>query len=225
MTWSFSQLQGFETCPRQHYELKIAKNYQQIVHPTTAWGTRGHLALEERVRDGIELPSEFSYLERFAQGIIAIPGETYCEHEIACTKELAPTGFNSPDAWGRGIIDVLKVQGDKAVALDYKFGKVKPSAQLKLMALLVFVNFPEVQSVTSRFLWIQFRDKTVGELKRADAVRVWPEFFDRVAALEMAHEEGYWVEKPSGLCRPNGRGYAGCPVVSCDFYQKGARRW
>jgi hypothetical protein len=219
MAWSFSQLQGFETCPRQFFELKIARNYQQILHPTTAWGTRGHLALEERVRDGKELPSEFSYLEGFAQGVIAIPGETHCEYEIACTKELTPTAFDAPDAWCRGIIDLLKVNGDSAIALDYKFGKVKPSAQLKLMALLVFVNFPEVQRVQSRFLWIQFRDTTKGEFLREDAERIWPEFENRAAQLALAHEEGYWVEKPSGLCR------AHCPCANCDFYQKGNKRW
>ena len=219
MAWSFSQLTAFETCPRQFYELKIAQNYQQVLHPTTVWGTRGHLALEERVRDGTALPSEFAYLESFARGIIAIPGQTYCEREVACTSEYQPIGFHDPAAWCRGIVDVLKVDGDKAIVLDYKFGKVKPSAQLKLMALLVFVNFPEVQSVQSRFLWIQFRDKTSGALQRSDADRVWLEFVDRAAALQEAHTEGFWVEKPSGLCK------AHCPVKDCDFYQKGARRW
>jgi len=218
MAWSFSQLEAFNTCPRQFYELKIAGNYQQILHPTTVWGTRGHLALEERVRDGTPLPSEFSYLERFAQRMIEIPGTTHCEYEIACKKDFTPAGFHDPDAWGRGIIDVLKLQGDTAIAMDYKFGKVKPTGQLKLMALFVFANFPEVNRVISRFLWIQFRTKTDGEFLREDAERIWPEFMARVDRLQDAHDSGYWVEKPSGLCK------AHCPVKECDFYQKGSRR-
>lgn len=218
MAWSFSQLSAYETCPRQFYETKIAGNFQQLVHPTTSWGTRGHLALEERVRDGKTLPSEFSYLEKFAQGIISIPGATHCEHELAVTKELTPCAFDSPDAWCRGIIDVLKLRDTDADALDYKFGKIKPTAQLKLMALLVFANYPAIEKVRSRFLWIQFRDKTKGEFLREDVDVMWQEFHDRSSQLMQAHEEGHWIEKPSGLCK------AWCPVSTCDFYQKGTRR-
>lgn len=218
MAWSFSQLEAFNTCPLQFLEVKVLKNYQEVKHPTTIWGTRGHLALEERVRDGTPLPPEFSYLESFAQGISAIPGETHCEYEIACTSEYGPSSFDAPDAWGRGIIDVLKLQGTRAVALDYKFGKVKPSAQLKLMALFVFANFPEVETVISRFLWIQFRTKTPGEFHRADAERIWPEFRVRVDQLQQAHDAGVFVPKPSGLCK------AHCPVTSCEFHGKGSRR-
>lgn len=226
MAWSFSQLQSFETCPRQHFELKIAQNYQQTLHPTTVWGTRGHLALEERVRDGTPLPPEFAYLEGFANSIANLPGEVHCEYEIACTKDFKPAAFDSPDAWSRGIIDVLVLNGPKAIALDYKFGKVKTTAQLKLMALLIFVNFPEVQTVTSRFLWIQFRDTSSGEFHRKDAPQLWEEFLTRSKQLELAHEEGYWNPKPSGLCCANPKTrYAGCPVKDCDFYNKGNKRW
>jgi hypothetical protein len=218
MAWSFSQLESFNTCPLQHYEVKVLKNYQEVKHPTTLWGTRGHAALEERVRDGIPLPTEFSYLENFAQSIIAIPGDTHCEYEIACTEKYEPAAFDSPDAWGRGVIDVLKIQGDRAITLDYKFGKVKVSAQLKLMALFVFANFPDVETVVSRFLWIQFRTKTPGEFHREDAERIWPEFRVRVEQLQQAHESGIFVPKPSGLCK------AHCVVTSCDFHGKGNRR-
>ncbi len=225
MTWSFSRLKSYETCPLQFLEVKVLGHFQEQTHPTTAFGTRGHLALEERVRDGIPLPTEFSYLEGFAQGLIAIPGQTYCELELACTATRAPTGFEDSDAWARGIVDLFKFRDTEALVVDYKFGKVKPTTQLKLMALLVFANFPTVQKVDTRFLWIAHRDKTSGAYHRKDSEQLWEEFELASAQLEQAHADGVFHPKPSGLCRPNNKGYAGCPVTTCEFNGKGGRRY
>lgn len=215
--WSFSRLQAFETCPLRYYETKVAKNFQETTHPTTEWGTRGHLALEERVRDEKELPSEFAYLESFAAGIAAIPGATHCEHELACTRTYEPTEFDSPTAWSRGIIDVFKLRDADAVCLDYKFGKLKPSAQLKLNALLVFANYPQVEKVVTRFLWIALRDITEGVYYRKDAPALWQDFVGRAAALQEAYDVGVFNPKPSGLCKNY------CPVKTCGYCGKGRR--
>ena len=223
-TWSFSKLKAYQTCPHQYLEVKVLKHFQEVVHPTTAWGTRGHLALEERIRDGKALPEEFSYLESLAQTVESIPGDTYCEHELACTVEKLPTGFQSEDAWSRGIIDLFKFHDDTAVAIDYKFGKVKPTAQLKLNALLIFANYPTVQTVKTRFLWIAARETTKGAYHRRDAEALWVEFERDAAQLLQAHADGVFPPKPSGLCKPNGRGYAGCVVSTCEFWGKGGRR-
>jgi hypothetical protein len=223
--WSFSRLKSYLTCPTQYYELQVARNFQQTEHPTTVWGTRGHLALEHRVRDKTPLPSEFAYLESLAVGIESLPGTLLCEHELAVDKELNPCAFDSPLRWVRGIIDVLSIDGENAIAIDYKFGKVKPSSQLKLMALLVFAAYLEVQTVKSRFLWIQFREKTSAVYNRADEKKLWQEFIDDAAQMEEADALGIYPPKPSGLCRPNGKGYAGCPVTTCEFYGKGSRRY
>ena len=222
--WSFSKLKAYQTCPRQYLEIKVLKHFQETVHPTTAWGTRGHEALEFRIRDGMPLPDEFAYLEPLAQTTIAIPGDTHCELELACTRDRSPTGFNDEDAWSRGIIDVFKFQDDKAVAVDWKFGKVKPTSQLKLNALLIFANYPTVQVVKTRFLWIAAREKTDGTYHRRDEDSLWEEFERDSDQLIKAHEEGLFPAKSSGLCKPNGKGYAGCVVSTCEFWGKGGRR-
>lgn len=227
MHWSFSRLKDYETCPRRYEEVKLLRHFQEEVHPTTSWGTSGHLALEERVRDGKPLPSEFSYLEGFAQGLIAIPGKTYCELELACTVARTPTDFEADDAWARGIVDLFKFRDTEAVVIDYKFGKVKPSAQLKLMSLLVFANFPTVKTVKTRFLWIAHNQKTDGVFHRDDADTLWHEFELGAKQLAEAHELGIFNPKPSGLCSPSKKsGYKGCVVKTCEFCGVGnKRRW
>jgi hypothetical protein len=171
------------------------------------------------VRDGKALPSEFSYLENFAQRLIEIPGATLCEHELACTQEKSPTSFDSPDAWARGIIDLFKFRDDHAVAIDYKFGKVRPTSQLKLMALLVFANYPTVQTCDTRFLWIAHREKTEAVFHRKDMDSLWVEFEEASAQLAKAHEDGVFQPKPSGLCK------AHCVVSTCEFFGRGNRRY
>lgn len=226
MTWSYSQLNAYETCPVQFYELKIAQNFQETLHPTTAWGTRGHLALEERVRDGTPLPAEFAYLEGFASKICELPGVTMCEEKVACKRDYAPTAFDSTDAWSRGIIDVFNLRDTEAVVVDYKFGKVRPSSQLKLNALLIFANYPFVRTVKTRFLWLAHRQVTEGVYERKDMAELWSEFEARAAQLERAKEEGVFQPKPSGLCVPNGKGYKGCVVTTCEYCGVGnKRRW
>lgn len=216
--WSFSRLKDYQTCPHRYLETKVLGNFQEAEHPTTAFGTRGHKALELRVRDKIELPSEFAYLEPFAEKLAAADGLLYCEHELACTREFAPVEFNDEARWVRGIIDVLILRDTEAVVVDYKFGKVKPTAQLKLMALLVFVNFPTVRKVRSRFLWLQYRQTTDGEYFREDAPSLWKEFQEGAGQMEEAHDIGVFMPKPSGLCR------GWCPVSTCEFFGKGSRR-
>lgn len=222
--WSFSKLKAYQTCPRQYLEVKVLKHFQEVQHPTTAWGTRGHEALEFRIRDGVPLPDEFSYLESMAQAVLAMPGDTYCEHELACTRDRSPVAFDSEEAWSRSIIDVFKFRDDAATAIDWKFGKVKPTSQLKLNALHIFANYPTVQVVKTRFLWIAAREKTDGTYYRRDEDALWAEFEADSDQLVKAHEEGLFPPKPSGLCKPNGRGYAGCVVSTCEFWGKGGRR-
>lgn len=217
--WSFSRLKDYQTCPTRYLEIKVLRNFQEVEHPTTAYGTRGHTALELRIRDKTPLPSEFSYLEGFAEKLATAPGDVYCEHELACTRDFAPVEFEDETRWVRGIIDVLILRDTEAVAVDFKFGKIKPTAQLKLMALLVFAKYPMVRTVKSRFLWLQFRDTTDGLYHRKDAPALWQEFIDGAGQMEEAHESGMFMPKPSGLCK------AHCPVSTCEFYKRGNRRY
>lgn len=217
--WSFSRLKEYQTCPNKYLETTVLGNFQEAEYPVAAYGTRGHLALEQRIRDKTSLPSEFSYLENFAERLATTDGILHCEHELACTRNFEPIGFNDDNRWARGIVDLLILRNTEAVAIDFKFGKVKPTAQLKLMALLVFANYPMVRQVRSRFLWLQFRKTTDGIYQRKEIPELWQEFIDDVRQMEEAHDLGIFLPKPSGLCK------GWCPVNTCEFYNKGTRRY
>jgi hypothetical protein len=89
-------------------------------------------------------------------------------------------------------------------------GKVKPdSKQLKLFALAVFELFPRVQTVHTRYEWLQFRQTTHASFERSEMPVMWSAFVDDLQAYVEAFRTEMWQERPSGLCKRH------CGVTEC----------
>jgi hypothetical protein len=209
--WTFSQLEKFETCPKQFYHVRVAKDIVESQTEATLWGSKVHTAMEDRIRDGTPLPEGMEQWEGFAKQICAMPGEKLAEEKMALDKSFQPAEWDN--AWTRGIADMLIVHGNKAATLDYKTGKRKLTHQLMLYAAYTFAYYPEVETVTTGFVWL--RDKKIDRetFTRADIPTIWGTFLPKVRKLEAAYEKDKWMARPSGLC--NGW----CPVKSCEFYK------
>jgi hypothetical protein len=209
--WTFSQLEKFETCPKQFYHVRVAKDVIEPQTEATLWGSKVHTAMEDRIRDGTPLPEGMEQWEGFAKQICAMPGEKLAEEKMALDKSFQPAEWDN--AWTRGIADMLIVHGNKAATLDYKTGKRKLTHQLMLYAAYTFAYYPEVETVTTGFVWL--RDKKIDRetFTRADIPTIWGTFLPKVRKLEAAYEKDKWMARPSGLC--NGW----CPVKSCEFYK------
>lgn len=209
--WTFSQLEKFETCPKQFYHVRVAKDVIESQTEATLWGSRVHTAMEDRIRDGTPLPEGMEQWEGFAKQICAMPGEKLAEEKMALDKSFQPADWDN--AWTRGIADMLIVHGNKAATLDYKTGKRKLTHQLMLYAAYTFAYYPEVETVTTGFVWL--RDKKIDRetFTRADISTIWGTFLPKVRKLEIAYEKDKWIARPSGLC--NGW----CPVKACEFYK------
>ncbi len=209
--WTFSQLEKFETCPKQFYHVRVAKDVIEPQTEATLWGSKVHTAMEDRIRDGTPLPEGMEQWEGFAKKICAMPGEKLAEEKMALDKSFQPADWDN--AWTRGIADMLIIHGNKAATLDYKTGKRKLTHQLMLYAAYTFAYYPEVDTVTTGFVWL--RDKKIDRetFTRADIPTIWGTFLPKVRKLEAAYEKDKWMARPSGLC--NGW----CPVKSCEFYK------
>jgi hypothetical protein len=209
--WTFSQLEKFETCPKQFYHVRVAKDVIEPQTEATLWGSKVHTAMEDRIRDGTPLPEGMEQWEGFAKQICAMPGEKLAEEKMALDKSFQPAEWDN--AWTRGIADMLIIHGNKAATLDYKTGKRKLTHQLMLYAAYTFAYYPEVETVTTGFVWL--RDKKIDRetFTRADISTIWGTFLPKVRKLEIAYEKDKWIARPSGLC--NGW----CPVKSCEFYK------
>lgn len=208
---SYSSLSSFESCPRKYHEIKILKRVQDAPGDMALWGTRVHKAFEDYLRDGVPLDTELAAYQPYVEALKGLPGTHHIEHSLAVDKTGQPCAWG--DAWWRGILDVLAVDGARATVIDHKLGKVKPSGQLLLNALLVFAHFPDVQEVRTQFAWLQFGQTTRGRILRSESAAAWAEFAQRRAPYDFAFSADIWTERPSGLCR------GWCPVKDCPHWR------
>jgi hypothetical protein len=210
-SWTYSQLEKFETCPRQFYHVRVKRDIIEPPGEAAMWGEKVHSALEHRVMEGTPLPEGMTQWEPLAAKISNMPGVKVCEQKMALDSNFQPTDWKS--SWTRGIADVVIVHGDTAAVLDHKTGKRKLTEQLMLYAGYTFAHYPEVNTVSTGFVWL--RDKKIDREKftRADIPKIWQSFLPRVRKLELAYERDAWPCRPSGLCK------GWCPVKTCDFYK------
>ena len=114
------------------------------------------------------------------------------------------------DRWVGSISDILKVVDSIAHVHDWKLGKIKPSTQLKLNALMVFYNYPDVNTVHTSFEWVQFGQSTKDVHTRDQIPELWKSFEKDLMQYAQAFRTDTWQKRPSGLCKNY------CPVTTCS---------
>ena len=211
-TWSYSSLKEYTNCAKKYQEVRVLKNYTFQDTPQTIYGKEVHKALEDYVKSNTELAKNYERFKSLVDDLIAIPGEKYCEHEMALTKEKTPCEFEDPNRWVRGIADLLIVDGDTAFIVDYKTGsnKYPDPKQLKLMALMTFAHFPQVNHVKAGLLFLAHNHFIPEEYKREDIDKLWGYFTAPLMRLSHSYTTDTWTANPTPLCKY-------CPVKTCDF--------
>ena len=213
--WSFSSLKDFVGCPKRYYEVKVAKNFETKITQAITYGKEVHSALEHYVRDGHELPVNYKRFQEMLDALLAIPGQKFCEHEMGLRVDRSPCGFYAKDRWVRGVADLLIISNDVAYVVDYKTGndKYPDLDQLKLMALMVFHHFPEVNKVKGALLFVLRNNLISEDYERSQIDTLWDHFVPKVKRLELSYQTKEWPANPTPLC-----GY--CPVTRCEFYKE-----
>ena len=82
-TWSFSALKQYLNCPKQYHALKILKTYEQKVSEAMTYGTEVHKALENYVKDGTPLPTNYEKFKLVTDSLVDIEGTKHTEYEMA----------------------------------------------------------------------------------------------------------------------------------------------
>jgi len=209
--WTYSQLDKFETCPRQYYHVRVKKDIVEPPTEYTVWGEKVHTAMEHRMLNNTPLPEGMQQWEPIANKLYHLSGNKMCEQKMAIDENFQPADWSN--AWTRGIADYLIVNKDRAAVFDYKTGKRKPTKQLMLYAGYTFAHYPEVNIVTTGFVWLKIKKVDSETFTRDDVPMIWKKFLPRVKKLESAYERDAWMPRPSGLC--NGW----CPIKTCEFYK------
>jgi CRISPR/Cas system-associated exonuclease Cas4 (RecB family) len=213
--WSFSSLKDFINCPKQYYHIKVAKDFEKKATHQMLYGTEVHKACEDYVRDGTPLLKNYERFKSQLDALLEIRGTKYCEHEMALTQDREPCAFDSDTRWVRGIVDLLIVDGADAYIVDYKTGsnRYPDPKQLKLMALMTYAHFPEVQSIKAGLLFVMHNTFVTEEYDRKDINKLWQNFLPELNRLQVAYENNIWFPKAGPLC-------GWCPVNTCNFYRE-----
>lgn len=214
-TWSFSALKQYLNCPKQYHQIKILKKFEQKVSEAMTYGTEVHKALEDYVKLGTPLSTNYEKFKAVTDSLIAIEGTKYTEYEMALCHSRNPIAFDAEDRWVRGIVDLLIVDGDTAYIVDYKTGsnRYPDVKQLKLMALMTFAHFPEVQKIKAGLLFVVHNSFVPEEYNRSQIDKLWLSFTPDLARLSMSYERDVWMANPTPLC-------GWCCVSNCEFYRE-----
>ena len=217
-TWSYSSLKQYTNCPKQYHEIRVLKNYTVKENEAMMYGKEVHTALENYVRDGVELAKNYQRFKPFVDPLIKIKGDKYPEYEMALTHTKEPCDFHDENRWVRGIADLLIVDGTHAFVVDYKTGSKKypDPKQLRLMSLMVFTLFPDVQKIKGALFFIMHNSIVEETYFRKDMDKSWSMFDQSLKRLEMSYDNDTWQANPTPLC-------GWCSVESCEHWKP--RRW
>ena len=213
--WSFSSLKDFINCPKQYHEVKIKQNFVKKVTEQMLYGTEVHKALEDYVRDGTPLAKNYQRFKPMMDVLRATPGQHYPEYKMALCQDRKPTEFDAENYWVRGIVDLLVVDKSQAYIVDYKTGsnKYPDPKQLKLMALMTFAHFPDVDYIKGGLLFVAHNSFVSEEYGRNDIEKLWLVFEPELKRLGYAFVADQWPARPTPLC-------GWCPVKTCEFYKE-----
>lgn len=215
-TWSFSNLDLYETCGKKYYHLRVVKDVKDTGNHASNYGFEAHKHFENRMMKHKPLPLDLKHHEKFLAKLEAAKGEGLGEQKLALNRNFESTGFFDSDVWVRGIVDYTKFNGSHLVVVDYKFGKMKDSFdQLDLMVAILFAYMPELETATGMFYWAKEKKVTSKKYVRNDTVDIWSRFIKRVAAMEDDWKTTNFPAKPNYLCKRY------CPVKKCPHCGEG----
>lgn len=211
-TWSYSALKQYTNCPKQYQEMRVLKNYTVKETEAIIYGKAVHEALELYVKEDKPLPKNYLRFKPMVDTLINIKGDKYPEYEMALTHAKLPCDFHSEDRWVRGIADLVIVDGDIAYVVDYKTGsnRYPDPKQLRLMSLMMFTHFPDIQRVKGGLLFVMKNSFITEEYLRKDMDKSWGMFEQSLKRLDTSYENDTWQANPTPLCK-------WCSVVTCDF--------
>ncbi len=216
ITWSYSSLSLYQQCPKKYYHLKVLKDIKEPLSEAITFGNTIHKIAEQYVSNSTPIPEPFKEIEPALASIRNMEGKKLCENKLGLTADLEPCGFFDKKVWWRGIADIIILQGDKALTIDYKTGKKSQYAdlkQLEVLSLAIFKHFPEVKKVKAGLMFLFAGDFIKADYLADNQDEAWGPWISDVGQLQSSVEHNVWNAKPNFTCR------GWCPVTSCVHNQ------
>lgn len=215
LAWSFSALDMFKNCPKKFYHLKVARTHKE---PDSEWQADGKFIHDKLYRyacHGEPLPPQLRHMQEQVDKILSIPGERHGEMKMCLNEQFKPRAFFAKDAWVRAVIDLLIVNMNIGVLVDWKTGKQKEGFdQLELSAALLSRLMPEIEKFYLIYAWLKDGVETRKVITKEELKQVWLKFLPKVKELDDANATTSFPANKTGLC-----GY--CCITECpNWYER-----
>jgi hypothetical protein len=212
-TWFHSFLASFAVCEHQAYRQYVARDVPWEENPALLAGRAAHEALERRLRDGASLPPDQAMRESLCLPIDRFAGEKHFEWRLGLKEDGSPCGFHDPAVWGRGVLDVALLNGETAMLLDWKTGKVREDpGELAAHAVLLHAHRPALRRIVGRYVWLMTgalgvpHDVSDTPLKLASVRQT-------MERVKINMRGNTWQKKENALC-------GWCSVRDCEFNRR-----
>lgn len=219
VTWSYSSIKTFDQCAKKYYHQTVVKDVKWDESESLNYGKEVHSAAEKYIKHKTPVPDKFKQFAPMLETLGKIEGTKHCEIRLGvklAKDGYAPCDFFDKDVWWRGVIDLLIVNGAKAMLVDYKTNKnarYADTKQLDLLAAATFLHFPEVKKIKSALAFVvsdEFIQKEHDAVLRDSYMATFEPELER---LEMAYASGVWDPTSGPLC-------GWCPVQSCVHWRE-----
>lgn len=217
--WSYSRVRQFERCGFQTLQVNVLKAVTEQEGTAIINGKIVHKIIEDYILKGTPVPKEHDYLLPKIKPYGNLRGnrsvQVHVEAEMAITRQFEPCKWFGREAWGRARCDLLVVQGDAGVLVDFKTGKFSDDAaeQLKLTAVLTFLHHKYLKKLT---LLPQFLSPGAPQANAVvvyvdEMATIWGNWMTRLKPLARAYQTNEWHKVPGVQCR-------WCPVTTCSYH-------
>lgn len=221
-TYSYSKIDKFFQCPALWKVQYLEKSLPYVSSPEAEWGSAVHDALDKFFKHNTSLEGRFESFEKYAEKIkAAAPTKIMSELELAFDKDWNSVGWFDKSAVQRGKLDVFyKIDDTRAVVLDHKTGKYKPSnyvGELKYFTMLSMKADDKIEKIKTITTWLNQASPGAPTIAIYDREKDLPliveEFDGKINAIERAMEHDTFPCKPSGLCQ------GWCANTSCKMWK------
>jgi len=180
---SWSRISNYRQCPRQFEAKYISKIWpDESNNPAFEKGNRIHKQLEEYIlfKKGKGAEPVVGREAKTAIPLINDYFEKYEADNIDAEMQLAlDFDWNETSWYGptdivkfRGIIDMVILEGDTAIVIDWKSGKVRPyedeKGQLHLTASYIFELYPHVETIEIAYIFVEHKKRIKVDFKRSE---------------------------------------------------------
>lgn len=194
---SYSKINTFKLCPAKFAAQYLTKTYpDESDNPNFVRGNAIHKNLEDYVKARLvnQEPPPLCKEGLNVKGIIETLLDRYetvtPEMKICLDKNFKMVSwFDNSVAYFRCIIDLLALKQTDCVVVDYKTGKVRDyqeeRGQLHLTAGAVFALYPQIETLTMAYLFVDHKQTVKIKFTREDAAQLQGyivDYFDEINA-------------------------------------------